>query len=71
MGRHADAPPGGRRPLRELEAVTRDALATIGDAAALAAWERALEAPACQRRARLKESMATYCGRTCSPPAVA
>jgi aminoglycoside phosphotransferase (APT) family kinase protein len=41
----ADAPPGGRRPLRELDAVSREALASIGDAAALAAWERALEAP--------------------------
>ena len=41
----AAAPRGGRRPLRELDRITRDALATIGDAAALAAWERALEAP--------------------------
>jgi aminoglycoside phosphotransferase (APT) family kinase protein len=39
----AGAPRGGRRPLRELDAITRDALA--GDDAALAAWERALETP--------------------------
>ena len=38
----ADAPPGGRRPLRELDAVTREAIA---DDAALGAWEAALEAP--------------------------
>ena len=42
----AGAPPGGRRPLRELDAVTREALAaSIGSGAALRAWERALEAP--------------------------
>jgi len=41
----AGAPPGGRRPLRELDAVTREALAAIGSDAALHAWERALEAP--------------------------
>jgi len=41
----AGAPPGGRRPLRELDAVTREALAVIGSGAALRDWERALEAP--------------------------
>ena len=40
-----DAPPGGRRPLRELDTVTREALDAIGSDAALHAWERALEAP--------------------------
>jgi aminoglycoside phosphotransferase (APT) family kinase protein len=46
----AGAPRAGRRPLRELDAVTRAALeAARGDIdsqAATAAWERALEAPA-------------------------
>jgi aminoglycoside phosphotransferase (APT) family kinase protein len=46
----ADAPRGGRAPLRELDGVTRDAIARSSDfidaAAALAAWERALGAPA-------------------------
>jgi aminoglycoside phosphotransferase (APT) family kinase protein len=46
----AGAPRGGRRPLRELDGVTRAALASaegaIDGAAAVAAWERALEAPA-------------------------
>jgi aminoglycoside phosphotransferase (APT) family kinase protein len=44
----ADAPRGGRRPLRELDAVTREAIAAshgIDNQAALAAWERALDAP--------------------------
>jgi aminoglycoside phosphotransferase (APT) family kinase protein len=46
----AGAPRGGRRPLRELDAVTRAAISSArgvfdGDAAA-AAWERALQAPA-------------------------
>jgi len=46
----AGAPRGGRKPLRELDAVTREAIQSSrgvidGDAAA-AAWERALEAPA-------------------------
>ena len=44
------APRGGRRPLRELDAVTRAALQSARDAidseAATAAWERALQAPA-------------------------
>ena len=44
------APPGGRRPLRELDAVTRaeieSARGVIDGDAATAAWERALEAPA-------------------------
>jgi aminoglycoside phosphotransferase (APT) family kinase protein len=44
-----DAPPGGRRPLSELDEVTRDAIAASGDAidtpAAQAAWQRALAAP--------------------------
>jgi len=44
-----DAPAGGRRPLAELDAATRDALQRsrhLLDAdAALAAWDRALEAP--------------------------
>jgi len=43
------APRGGRRPLRELDAVTRAAIASSHDAidadAALAAWEIALESP--------------------------
>lgn len=42
-------PPGGRRPLRELDAETRVTIDAGGDvvdrAAATAAWERALEAP--------------------------
>ncbi|MBA2715011.1 MAG: aminoglycoside phosphotransferase family protein [Rubrobacteraceae bacterium] len=44
------APRGGRRPLRELDAVTRAAIESARDIidgdAATAAWERALEAPA-------------------------
>jgi len=46
----AGAPRGGRRPLRELDAVTRAAIESVRDVidadAATAAWERALEAPA-------------------------
>jgi aminoglycoside phosphotransferase (APT) family kinase protein len=44
------APPGGRRPLRELDAVTRAAIGSargvIDADAALAAWDHALQAPA-------------------------
>jgi len=44
------APPGGRKPLRELDAVTRAAIESsrgvIDAAAAAAAWTSALEAPA-------------------------
>jgi aminoglycoside phosphotransferase (APT) family kinase protein len=44
------APRGGRRPLRELDAVTRAAISSargvIDSDAATAAWERALQAPA-------------------------
>ncbi len=43
-------PPGGRRPLHELDADTRDTIDAAEDrvdrAAATAAWDRALEAPA-------------------------
>ena len=43
------APRGGRRPLRELDALTREAIGAARDVidadAATAAWERALEAP--------------------------
>lgn len=46
----AGAPPAGRRPLAELDQVTRAAIDGCGDAvdraAAVAAWDRALEAPA-------------------------
>jgi aminoglycoside phosphotransferase (APT) family kinase protein len=46
----AGAPRGGRRPLRELDAVTRAAIESARDVidadAATAGWERALEAPA-------------------------
>jgi aminoglycoside phosphotransferase (APT) family kinase protein len=46
----AGAPPGGRKPLRELDAVTRAAIESargvIDADAATAAWERALQAPA-------------------------
>jgi aminoglycoside phosphotransferase (APT) family kinase protein len=46
----AGAPPGGRKPLRELDGVTRAAIESARDVidgdAATAAWERALEAPA-------------------------
>jgi aminoglycoside phosphotransferase (APT) family kinase protein len=46
----AGAPAGGRQPLRELDAVTREAIESarglIDGDAAIAAWERALEAPA-------------------------
>ena len=46
----AGAPRAGRRPLRELDAETREGIAAAGDdidrGAALAAWELALEAPA-------------------------
>jgi len=46
----AGAPRGGRRPLRELDAVTRAAIESARDVidgdAATAAWEHALEAPA-------------------------
>jgi aminoglycoside phosphotransferase (APT) family kinase protein len=43
----ADVPRAGRRPLRELDEVTRQAIAAIGPGAeaALAAWLAALEAP--------------------------
>jgi aminoglycoside phosphotransferase (APT) family kinase protein len=45
----ADAPPAGRKPLRELDASTRAAIeqarAVIDSDAALAAWEQALQAP--------------------------
>ena len=44
------APPGGRRPLRELDATTRTAIESargvIDSDAAVAVWERALQAPA-------------------------
>ncbi|MBO0681628.1 MAG: aminoglycoside phosphotransferase family protein [Candidatus Dormibacteraeota bacterium] len=44
-----DAPSGGRPPLRELDSVTRKAIAAARDVidagAAVTAWERALEAP--------------------------
>lgn len=50
MERAKDAPRAGRRPLRELDDVTRKAIKAANDVidadAALAAWERALEAPA-------------------------
>jgi aminoglycoside phosphotransferase (APT) family kinase protein len=46
----AGAPPGGRAPLRELDAVTREAISSaaglIDHQAVTAAWERALQAPA-------------------------
>lgn len=46
----SDAPRGGRRPLRELDAPTREAIEAARDLidgdAALEAWARALEAPA-------------------------
>jgi aminoglycoside phosphotransferase (APT) family kinase protein len=46
----ADAPRAGRRPLRELDAATREAIESAGDDidrdAVTAAWDRALEAPA-------------------------
>jgi aminoglycoside phosphotransferase (APT) family kinase protein len=46
----ADAPAGGRRPLAQLDAGTRTAIAASADvidgAAALAAWESALRSPA-------------------------
>jgi aminoglycoside phosphotransferase (APT) family kinase protein len=49
----ADATPTGRRPLRELDAQTRDAIRSLtGTAdvtAALTAWDRALDAPAWDR----------------------
>lgn len=52
--RHVDsvvgAPPAGRKPLRQLDAVTRAAIESargvIDGDAAIAAWDRALEAPA-------------------------
>ena len=50
----ADAPAGGRRPLAELDAATRTSITAAGDAidgpGALAAWERALQAPAWKGR---------------------
>jgi aminoglycoside phosphotransferase (APT) family kinase protein len=50
IGVGPDAPPGGRRPLGELDDVTREAIAASGgviDAgAARRAWDRALEVPA-------------------------
>ena len=52
----ADAPAGGRRPLAELDAATRTSITAAGDAidgpAALAAWERALQAPAWEGQPR-------------------
>ncbi len=50
----AGAPPAGRRPLAELDAVTRQAIHSarnvIDQRAASAAWELALQAPAWQAR---------------------
>jgi aminoglycoside phosphotransferase (APT) family kinase protein len=50
IGPGGGAPRGGRRPLRELDAVTRAAISSargvIDSDAAAAAWERALQAPA-------------------------
>ncbi len=46
---NAAAPRGGRKPLLELDATTRDAIESgraLIDSAAAAAWERSLEAPA-------------------------
>lgn len=46
---YAGAPPAGRKPLTELDALTRDAIAEAGSGidggAVTAAWERAREAP--------------------------
>ncbi len=51
----AQAPRAGRRPLRELDAWTREGIAAAGDdidgGAVLAAWEAALQAPAWDGRA--------------------
>ena len=50
MGLVAGAPRGGRKPLRELDAITRAAIdsarGVIDSDAATSAWDRALEAPA-------------------------
>lgn len=50
VGHASGAPRGGRAPLRELDAATREAIGASRDVvdgdAATAAWERALEAPA-------------------------
>jgi len=52
---HADATATGRRPLRELDAGTREAIRSmhglVDVGAALAAWARALDAPAWDGRA--------------------
>ena len=50
MGPVAGALPAGRKPLRELDAITRTAIdsarGVIDGDAATSAWDRALEAPA-------------------------
>jgi aminoglycoside phosphotransferase (APT) family kinase protein len=70
------APRGGRRPLRELDAVTRAAIRSARDAidteAAMAAWERALQAPACNGTAvwihtdLLRSNVLVRDGRLCA-----
>ena len=70
------APRGGRRPLRELDAVTRAAIRSARDAidteAAMAAWERSLQAPACNGTAvwihtdLLRSNVLVRDGRLCA-----
>jgi aminoglycoside phosphotransferase (APT) family kinase protein len=70
------APRGGRKPLRELDAVTRAAIesarAGIDSDAATAAWERALQAPAWEGRPvwihtdLLRPNVLVHGGRLCA-----
>ena len=72
----AGAPRGGRRPLRELDAVTRAAIESVRDVidadAATAAWERALEAPAWEGTPvwlhgdLLRPNLLVDCGQLCA-----
>jgi aminoglycoside phosphotransferase (APT) family kinase protein len=73
----AGAPPAGRRPLAELDAITRQALeasrGVIDGDAAIAAWERALDAPAWTGKARvwihadlLRPNLLVRDGRLCA-----
>ena len=70
------APRGGRKPLRTLDAVTREAIESARDVidsdAATAAWERALEAPAWQgtpvwiHADLLRPNLLVHGGRLCA-----
>ncbi len=76
IDRVTGAPRGGRKPLRELDAVTRGAIesarSVIDSDAATAAWERALQAPAWRGRPvwihtdLLRPNVLVHGGRLCA-----